>query len=752
MNQERYEIRGKIGQGGVGAVYRAYDTTLRREVAIKRVLADGGYESDEEGTRQLLKEATALSSVQHPHIVTVYDSGIDSDGPYVIMELISGRTLDEMVERGTLTWSDFREVALQTQEALIAAQDLDLVHRDLKPSNVMVSWLPSGKFQVKIVDFGLAKFSAKPSLQTIDHGDSVFGSIFFMAPEQFERTPLDQRTDMYAMGCLYYFVLTGNYPFNGGTAPEVMSAHLQHTVQDLTEARPDIPLWAANWVMWHMSRDMDDRPFNAREALQQFLLGTEGTFPGAQGTAKQKAAKLNFSGTDAQPTLPRGTSAISNATAPQPLTPPDGQSPSLHTGTQRVLTETSSQAFSVQTNSQPISAQTGTQQVATQTTGQIGIENSLAGLQQTGRQGLKKKVLVGIVVAAVLLAIGTIMYVLSGNSEGKRLQEIANLAAAEGSTPITTSKDDVDLLLNKLGTVTDSSERPTLYKALILAKSSDGTDISSYIFDTVKSSQLSSSIKSDLLETVLGQRKDNPINKKLLNFAKDTSESTLGLASIKAAAGTGTPDDLETFLNILLDHSNSNIRKAAEGAVASISKKIGDKKVLANLLVRKFRNAKNEGQKQSIIRMLGYTGGETSKEIVRQAFSSKDEKTILAGIGAVRNWPTDELFNTMLEELGHIESRFVRDKAFSSAIEFLRLKRERPDAVSQSMWRSLLAEAQSSREKIKLIGALGKISRPWAFDMIKNYELDADPDVKYQAERTREFIEKRNERLKNLDN
>jgi len=270
MSSDRYEIRGKIGQGGVGAVYRAYDTQLRREVAMKRVLQDGDL-SSEDATKNLLKEATALSAVQHPHIVTVYDAGIDEEGPYVVMELINGKTLDEMVERGTLTFEDFKEVAIQSQEAMIAAQDLDLVHRDLKPSNVMVSWLPSGRFQVKIVDFGLAKFSAKPSLQTIDHGDAVFGSIFFMAPEQFERSPLDCRTDMYSLGAMYYYALAGDYPFNGDTAPQVMAAHLQNKVAPLIDVRPDLPPWVCEWVMWHIQRETDNRPNSARDALERFL-------------------------------------------------------------------------------------------------------------------------------------------------------------------------------------------------------------------------------------------------------------------------------------------------------------------------------------------------------------------------------------------------------------------------------------------------------------------------------------------------
>ena len=148
--EDRYEIRGKIGQGGLGAVYRGYDTRMNREVAIKRISKSAGDpDLQEESTRQLIKEAGALASLQHPHIVTVYDVGSDEDGPYVVMELISGKTLEELIEKAPLTWPDFRELAMQTQEALIAAQELDLIHSDIKPSNLMLTWLPSGKFQIK---------------------------------------------------------------------------------------------------------------------------------------------------------------------------------------------------------------------------------------------------------------------------------------------------------------------------------------------------------------------------------------------------------------------------------------------------------------------------------------------------------------------------------------------------------------------------------------------------------------------------
>src|SRR6478752_6890560 len=198
--EDRYEIRGKIGQGGLGAVYRGYDMRMNREVAIKRIsVGNDDPALQEESTRQLLNEAGSLASLQHPHVVTIYDVGSDEDGPYAVMELISGKTLDELVELAPLTWNDFRELALQTQEALIAAQELDLIHGDIKPENLMLTWLPSGKFQIKIVDFGLATLAHSQSREELQAIDSVFGSIYFMAPEQFEREPMDARTDIYAM-------------------------------------------------------------------------------------------------------------------------------------------------------------------------------------------------------------------------------------------------------------------------------------------------------------------------------------------------------------------------------------------------------------------------------------------------------------------------------------------------------------------------------------------------------------------------
>jgi serine/threonine protein kinase len=265
----RYIIKEEIGRGGLGSVFRAHDTRLDRDVALKRILVESG-ESIEELTANLMEEAKALSALKHPNIVTVHDVGHDEVGSYVVMELLEGETLEAIVQRGRLTLEDFEPLALQTLEGLVEAQSVDLVHRDLKPANIMIVWLPSGKFQVKILDFGLARFSRKPTCQTVDHGDSILGSIYFMAPEQFDRLPLDGRADLYSTGVIFYYALTGCYPFDGDSVIEVMSSHLQHRFTPLKQIRPEVPDSICDWVEKLMGLNVEGRPSSAKEALDEW--------------------------------------------------------------------------------------------------------------------------------------------------------------------------------------------------------------------------------------------------------------------------------------------------------------------------------------------------------------------------------------------------------------------------------------------------------------------------------------------------
>ncbi|WP_050031173.1 serine/threonine protein kinase [Verrucomicrobium sp. BvORR034] len=271
----RYELLEQLGQGGSGVVYKAMDLQLQRPVAIKRLMRSPGAGETHEDAGQLRQEALSLSALQHPNIVTIHDIGTDEDGPYVVMEYLEGQTLEQVVEGAPLPLEEFATLVQDTLGGLGAAHARGMLHRDLKPSNIMLVWLPTCEMQFKLLDFGIAKYCPAPTTQTTDVEGSVMGTVYFMAPEQFERGTLDQRTDLYSLGCSYYHALTGNYPFTADSAAGVMAAHLTHAPGPLAEWRTDLPPAVVEWVLRLMSRLPEDRPDSAAQALALFKLALQ---------------------------------------------------------------------------------------------------------------------------------------------------------------------------------------------------------------------------------------------------------------------------------------------------------------------------------------------------------------------------------------------------------------------------------------------------------------------------------------------
>ena len=265
---ERFEIRELIGSGGLGDVYKAWDHHLNRAVAVKRVRLQA-IQNDRKLVEQTWREAMTTACLQHPNIVTIFDYGIDAEGAYVVMELIVGETLEDILSRGPLQFEDFLRFAQQSLEAIIAAHALGLIHRDLKPGNFMIAQAAATSlFQVKILDFGLAKYLDCPKPQSIDHFNSLMGSVHYMAPEQFQRLPIDHRTDLYSMGCIFYEAVTGHPAFDGDNISELIDAHFKHLPYPMKQLRRDISPRLERWINRLLEKDPMKRPATAVEALR----------------------------------------------------------------------------------------------------------------------------------------------------------------------------------------------------------------------------------------------------------------------------------------------------------------------------------------------------------------------------------------------------------------------------------------------------------------------------------------------------
>ena len=207
-----YEILGPLGAGGMGEVYRAKDTRLGRDVAVKILPA---HLSDNPEVRERFeREARAISSLNHPHICTLYDIGREGDADYFVMELLDGETLAVRLERGPIRLEEALKIGAQIAEALAAAHKQGIVHRDLKPGNVALT-----NTGAKVLDFGVAKLRDEAVVEQatrtrqLTTAGAMVGTVQYMSPEQLEGHPVDHRADLFAFGALLYEMVTGKRAF-----------------------------------------------------------------------------------------------------------------------------------------------------------------------------------------------------------------------------------------------------------------------------------------------------------------------------------------------------------------------------------------------------------------------------------------------------------------------------------------------------------------------------------------------------------
>jgi uncharacterized RDD family membrane protein YckC len=258
---DHFEVRGLLGQGGMGTVYLAHDLSLERPVAIKVMRPELATNKDLIG--RLLLEARAQARLQHPNVVTIYHIGAHDGAPYFAMEYVHGKTLaDHLDERGPLPWGEALEYMIQTTRALMTAHARGIVHRDIKPSNLILDGASTARHAgaaIKVADFGLAAPPNSPEQHFV-------GSPFYAAPEQIAGKPPTHRSDIYALGITFHELLTGQPPFQAENLREMMSLHLN-------APRPEIQPDKAPWRLRQLITEMMDPVPQKRPWTYEELLG-----------------------------------------------------------------------------------------------------------------------------------------------------------------------------------------------------------------------------------------------------------------------------------------------------------------------------------------------------------------------------------------------------------------------------------------------------------------------------------------------
>ncbi|MGH2677744.1 MAG: Stk1 family PASTA domain-containing Ser/Thr kinase [Actinomycetota bacterium] len=265
---DRYEVEQLLGQGGMARVFRGTDRVLNRTVAVK--VLSPQFASDEQFVARFRREAQAAAALNHPNIVSVYDTGDQGDVHYIVMEYVEGRTLRDVIrQEGPILPERASEIAQTVARALAAAHEAGLVHRDIKPGNIMLT----RDGEVKVMDFGIARTSTG---ETLTQTAAILGTASYLSPEQAQGSTVDIRSDIYSLGCVLYEMLTGRPPFTGDSPVAIAYKHVREDPVHPSNLNPDVPPSLDAVVMKAMAKNPENRYQTADEFRQDLERASAG--------------------------------------------------------------------------------------------------------------------------------------------------------------------------------------------------------------------------------------------------------------------------------------------------------------------------------------------------------------------------------------------------------------------------------------------------------------------------------------------
>ncbi len=328
----RYVIHGRLGKGGMAVVYRATDTQMGRDVAVKVLRTDV---ADEVAAKRLIREAKGAGALNHPNIITIFDRGIADDRVYIAMEILQGQELSGLMEEvGAIPVERALKICEQVASALAVAHAEGIIHRDIKPENLFLLSRGGGDI-VKMLDFSIAKLPKEMVTQQLTRAGSVFGTPHYMAPEQVEGKQAVPQTDLYALGAVLYELIAGEPPFDGKSVIDILLKHVKSPAPRLEREGLELPPGLGELVQELLAKKPADRPESAeavRERLSDMLRDVRRSRPAANAAPAAAPSSVPTPVEVAIPAPPRAIPRMPTQAPRPPAAAPSAALPAAHPG------------------------------------------------------------------------------------------------------------------------------------------------------------------------------------------------------------------------------------------------------------------------------------------------------------------------------------------------------------------------------------------------------------------------------------
>ncbi len=716
---DRYQIISTLASGGTGSILQAWDKSQNRDVAIKRLHTDAANKDS------LRREARALYALRHPGIVTVLEYGSDDEGAYLVMELIKGETLDHRLAHGPLDIPSFKALVKQTLEAIAAAHDAGLIHRDLKPENIMLPWNRDGHFEIRLIDFGLSQMLPPEGAPQ----DSMQGSVHYMAPEQFGSGRVDVRTDLYALGCIYYQALSGQLPFPGEEKIQVITAHLYPPKVPLAELRPDLSDELCAWVEQLICVQPAGRPASAAQAIASFRKIAGNLQIHTASAIEPEISAVMILEEDEMPTVltaadeedEEAAILLADPEATQEIAAPDAEeAPPVTQAGPEVTQQISAVDFAEEeppamlAAPQPAPAHMATDAPTTKRPPIPGPGKSRP------RRKLGLHVIIAAFVGIIALQFAIISYFKFAGRE-EREQRFAQLAASEQP-----QGSDLDTKL-LLGNVEANATRDQA--AQTLTRLTGGSYIDELILDRLE--KMGGHSATARMVEVVGRRRSPGAFPIILPLAED-SRREVRQAAWGALGRITSATELPKLLELALRSQSSDEEMIEKNLVAAVEG-ADDRPLATTQLLKAYRGSSKGKPRVMLFNVLTRVGGEGVVELVNEAIADPAQDVRLAAITVLSKYPTHE-------PLQAITSRFPQETDLTCRVFLLLAARELVSKPGPSSQQSLFLHAQSlysnangSDEKSYVLNVFSRLIAPGTASFFETFQDETDRELTREA-------------------